>query len=52
MQTSVKKYGKKRKLNKKSYLKTSDISKYTVPLKLVEERPRSKIKYGKKANSK
>ena len=29
-----------------NYLKTSDISKYTLPLKLVEERPRSKIKYG------
>ena len=28
---------KKRKLNKESYLKTSDISKYTVPLKLVED---------------
>ena len=39
---------KKRKLNKKNYLKTSDISKYTVPLKVVDERPRSKIKYRKR----
>ena len=32
----------------KSYFKTSDISKYTVPLKVVDERPKSKIKYRKR----